>query len=139
MHDTGLATDPRHRDIVDRLQIAASGDAALDALVDLALQSLSALIQARGHEGIAVPRGAHWSSDLSQALTLVPPDYNYSLGERDGICWAWIQPNNDWQPGELEARHDHPGGSGLIVAKTAPLAFISAAILLYAKRLERLG
>ncbi len=73
--------------------------------------------------------GARWSTDLDAALTLLPPDYNFSTGCRDGVCWAWIQPNDAWAPAEHEARHDHPGGSGLVTSHTAALAVICAAIL----------
>ena len=71
-----------------------------------------------------------WSEDLMALLQLVPRDHNYSLGERDGVVWAWIQPNDDWTPGDHEMRHDHPRGSGLIVASTLPLAMAAAVVAL---------
>ena len=69
-------------------------------------------------------------------MGLLPPNYNFSLGRRDGVCWAWIQPNDDWRPAEGEARHDHPGGSGLAVADTPVLAVACAAIRLHIRLIE---
>ena len=73
-----------------------------------------------------------WSEDLTALLRLIPPDYNFSLGERDGVVWAWIQPNDQWMPAAHEMRHDHPQGSGLIVACTLPLALAAALVVLRA-------
>jgi hypothetical protein len=122
----------RLRAVVDRLQCAAAGSAELDALIEDALGALA------DDPSPAPPttRGARWSTDLSAAIGLLSADYNFSVGRRDGICWAWIQPNDDWQPGEFQARHDHPAGSGLIAAYTAALALMSAILLIHAARLE---
>jgi hypothetical protein len=112
------------RAVVDRLQCAAAGSAELDTLIADALQP---------PDGGSTTR---WSTDLSAAIGLLSAEYNFSVGRRDGICWAWIQPNDDWQPGEFQARHDHPDGSGLITAYTAALALMSAILLIRAARLE---
>ncbi len=69
-------------------------------------------------------------------MGLLPANYNFSLGRRDGVCWAWIQPNDDWRPAEGESRHDHPGGSGLAVAETPVLAVACAAIRLHVRLIE---
>jgi hypothetical protein len=123
--------DSRLREAVDRLQVASHGSVELDALIEATLATLSACIRPTRIAGFSAGRRARWSSDLGETLTLLPDDYNFSVGQRDGICWAWIQPNDDWLPGEYEARHDHPRGSGLIVAYTAALAMTVATIILY--------
>jgi hypothetical protein len=120
--------------IVDRLQEAATGSQQLDALIGDAFKKLGECLAANDQPGPPHHSVARWSCELSAALDLLPEDYNFSIGKRDGICWAWIQPNDDWQPGELESRHDHPRGSGLVVGYTAALALTAAAIILYAKR-----
>jgi hypothetical protein len=120
--------------IVDRLQEAADGSQQLDALIGHAFRRLGERFTRDGLAGPPPLSAACWSRELSAALDLLPEDYNFSVGKRDGICWAWIQPNDDWQPGELESRHDHPQGSGLVVAYTAALALAAAAIMLYASR-----
>jgi hypothetical protein len=110
---------------LDRLQAAVRGGPDLDALL------------ARALSGAPLPAArARWSTDLTATLELVPPDHNVSLGRRDGVCWAWIQPNDRWEPGAHEARHDHPRGSGLIVAHTAALA-LACAILVLRLRQQR--
>jgi len=131
------------RAVVDRLQYASDGDAELDALIEAAFQALYGALDTSAvslgdnpFPGLPAARSAHWSTDLSAAIGLLSPAYNFSVGRRDGICWAWIQPNDDWQPGEFQARHDHPAGSGLIAAYTAALALMSAILLIYAARLE---
>jgi len=120
----------RLRAVVDRLQCAAAGSAELDALIEDALHALG------DDPALPTKRAARWSTDLSAAIGLLSAEYNFSVGRRDGICWAWIQPNDDWQPGEFQARHDHPAGSGLIAAYTAALALMSAILLIHAARLE---
>jgi hypothetical protein len=146
MHDTGrtsvapagdkLQNAGRLRGTVDRLQAAACGSLELDTSIDQSFQCLSAALTGRGLAGLPVREGARWSTEVSTTIDLLSADYNFSVGQRDGICWAWIQPNDDWQPGEFEARHDHPAGSGLVVAYTAALALTSAILILYAQRLE---
>jgi hypothetical protein len=71
-----------------------------------------------------------WSDDLMALLRLIPADHNFSLGVRDGVIWAWLQPNDGWEPADHEVRHDHPRGSGLIVAHTVPLALAAAMVTL---------
>jgi hypothetical protein len=129
----------RLRAVVDRLQSANAGDATLDALIEHCVQTLATQLDARALARLPELRGSRWSSDLGAAISLLPTDDNFSVGQRDGICWAWIQPNDDWHPGEFEARHDHPAGSGLVVAYTAALALISATIMVYARRLDHAG
>ncbi len=109
--------------LLDLLQSAPAGGQTLDALIGAALSSPDT---AGSGSDIAV----RWSEDLMALLQLVPRDHNYSLGERDGVVWAWIQPNDDWTPGDHEMRHDHPRGSGLIVASTLPLATAAAIVAL---------
>jgi hypothetical protein len=58
------------------------------------------------------------------------------LGLRDGVFWAWCQPNDDWETASGEARHDHPGGSSLIVAQTAALAMTCAALAMRLRWME---
>lgn len=64
-------------------------------------------------------------------LRLIPSDHDFSLGRRDGVVWAWIQPRDGWVPAAHERRHDHPRGSGLIVAHTVPLAVAAATVTLH--------
>jgi hypothetical protein len=127
----------RLRAIVERLQSATSGSAELDALIEQALPSLPPFLAINARCGVRPASVAFWSSELSAAIGLLSADYNFSVGQRDGICWAWIQPNDNWQPGEFESRHDHPAGSGLAVAYTAALAFASATFMLGAACLEQ--
>ncbi len=130
------AASRRLLDIVDGLQVARRGSVELDALIDEALGVATSWLKPEICPGFAARQPARWSDNLGAALTVLPANYNFSLGQRDGICWAWIQPNDHWQPGLHESRHDHPGGSGLVVAYTAALALISAAITLYAGLLD---
>ncbi len=111
--------------LLNLLQSVPTGGRALDALIGAALSSPDC---AGSGSDVAV----RWSEDLMALLQLVPHDHNYSLGERDGVVWAWIQPNDDWTPGDHEMRHDHPRGSGLIVASTLPLAMAAAVVALCA-------
>ena len=85
-----------------------------------------------GRDDAALAGQASLSEDLSALVRLVPPDHNFSLGERDGVLWAWIQPNDTWVPGPYEMRHDHPRGSGLKVACTLQLALAAALVALRA-------
>ena len=124
------------RGLVDRLQMAPAGSDVLDALIDDALSNIRKAFHNGPRGGFARMGGNGWSNNLGAALAALPDNYNFSVGQRDGICWAWLQPNDDWQPGEFQSRHDHPGGSGLVVAYTAALALICAALLLYAGLLE---
>ncbi len=126
-HAAALASTLRH--VVDGLQLAACGSAAFDAQVRQALASEHGI-------DLATVIGLSWSTDLGAALALLPEDHNFSVGRRDGVCWAWIQPNDSWVPAEYESRHDHPRGSGLTVANTAPLAFTSAALMLLIRQLQ---
>ena len=128
----------RLRAIVDRLQSATSGSAELDALIQQALPTLPPCLAAGVPVSLVTADGPYWSRELSAAIGLLSADYNFSVGQRDGICWAWIQPNDNWQPSEFESRHDHPAGSGLAVAYTAALALASATFILGASRLEQL-
>ena len=141
------ASDPeswssRHvRALVTRLQAAHCGTRALDVRVADVLARAAGRMHPAGAtaipvEGGVIEDGPRWSSDLNQVLTLIPDHYNFSMGQRDGVCWAWIQPNDDWEPGENEARHDHPRGSGLVVAHTATLAVLTATILLETRHID---
>nr|WP_321986575.1 hypothetical protein [uncultured Lichenicoccus sp.] len=76
----------------------------------------------------------NWSTSLSDALALLPLTDDFSPGGRDGVSGAWIQPNNCWQPQEHEARHDHPHGSGIVVARSAALAMTCAVLVLYSRK-----
>ena len=137
--ESGRAVIAMLRTIVDRLQLARHGSAELDAMLDAVLARGTGVSDTVrnviGGLRPAIP-GAPWSRELTHVLALLPHDYNYSLGHRDGVCWAWIQPNDRWEPHEYEARHDHPGGSGLTVARTAALALACAAVILLVRRLE---
>lgn len=124
--------------LMDRLRIASSGSAELDAHFDAFLvdrgkapgsvdrydQSTSARMHRRSAPAM------RWSQDFVALLDLVPADHDFSLGRRDGVLWAWIQPRDDWQPAANEARHDHPRGSGLVVAFTVQLALAAALVAL---------
>jgi hypothetical protein len=112
--------------LLDLLQSVPAGSPTLDALIHRVLAN-----SAFGKPGIDEPvPSARWSEDLTALLRFVPSDHNFSLGERDGVLWAWIQPNDDWGPEANEMRHDHPRGSGLIVACTLPLAMAAALVAL---------
>ena len=124
--------------LVDLLHVARGGSRLLDARIECALterifERLTAGRSYAWHNRFeadeAVP-AAHWSEDLTALLNLVPDDHDFSLGERDGVLWVWIQPRDEWRPGPDEVRHDHPRGSGLIVAQTLPLAVAAALVLL---------
>lgn len=118
----------RLRQILGRLRLARRGSPEIDAEIRAAL---AATWQSRPTE----PNALSWSTNLGAALALLPYDHNFCVGRRDGVCWAWIQPNDAWEPAEHESRHDHPAGSGLMVAYTSALAFTSAAISLLARQL----
>ena len=128
-----------HRDVVDRLQFAQSGSVELDALVGQLLQSLSFRIEARGHAKIPAPRGSRWSCDLSKSLTLVRRIIIIRSGRGTGFAGPGYSRTTTGSRPSGKRGMTIRGGSGLIVANTAALAFISAAIMLYAKRLELLG
>ena len=149
-HETRPAVSPPDdlTMLLDLLQSAPEGSPALDARIETVLFRLASdglgagdphTRQALGDESASGPwaSAVRWSEDLMAWLRLVPRDHNYSLGERDGVVWAWIQPNDDWTPGPHEMRHDHPGGSGLIVAHTLPLAMAAAVVALRALPLCR--
>ena len=106
-------------ELLYRLQTAPAGSRTLDALIEAFLPPRT---QDQGRE--------RWSEDLMALLRLVPDDHNFTLGERDGVLWAWIQPNDEWSPADTEMRHDHPRGSGLTVACTLPLAMAAALVSL---------
>jgi hypothetical protein len=122
------------------LQQAESGDAELDARIDATLNNRVFLRLASDRTYRWCARGSgfvetadtqsDWSRDLTAALNLVPTDFGFSLGHRDSVCWAWIQPDDGWQPGPTESAHDHPLGSGVVIANTTVIALASAAILL---------
>jgi hypothetical protein len=113
--------------LLNLLQSAPAGSRALDALIGAALSC-------PGRAGLGSDLEERWSEDLMALLQLVPRDHNCSLGERDGVVWAWIQPNDDWAPGDHEMRHNHPRGSGLIVASTLPLAMAAAVVIVRSAR-----
>lgn len=125
------------------MQSARCGSAELDSLLGR-LDSILAVAEGLAHGPHKAPTPAALdrtaeppcTTDLNDALILLPPDYNFSLGCRDGVFWAWAQPNDDWEPVPGEARHDHPGGSGLIVAQTAALAVTCTALVMHLRRLE---
>jgi hypothetical protein len=110
-------------DLVYRLQTAPAGNRTLDAQIQ------SALLPNPPDQAVTEPP-IRWSEDLTALLRLVPDDHNFTLGERDGVLWTWIQPNDGWSPADTEMRHDHPRGSGLIVACTLPLAMAAALVAL---------
>lgn len=120
------------------LQTAPAGSRGLDERIEAVLAERADGMATDGADrreefynetGMAV-LAARWSQDLMSLLQLVPRDHNFSLGERDGVLWAWIQPNDEWVPVADEMRHDHPRGSGLIVACTLPLAMAAALVSL---------
>lgn len=96
--------------IVDLMQIARHGGPELDARLDEALADgigaeapttvMPAAAPAPGWHPTLPMRGGRWSTDLTDAILLLPPDYNFSLGHRDSVFWAWIQPNDCWEPAE---------------------------------------
>lgn len=122
----------RLQDAIDRMQAAERGTAELDALLQAVIAQAFAGAMPVAMRDLRRPAsGGRWATDLTEALALLPPRHNWSLGRRDGVCWAWIQPNDKWEPGEFESRHDHPQGSGLLVARTEALALTCAAASLY--------
>ena len=134
--------------LVARLQTAPCGDAGLDRQMARALAGLHRSHHSqRGPQGgpqgrpqgrpQGHPHGRRPSRALGDALLLLPDGFNFSLGLRDGIFWAWVQPNDGWEPGADDARHDHPGGSGLVVAYTAALALSAAVVRVYAQGVGR--
>ncbi len=123
------------QDLLERLQVATSGSLAFDAAIVEAFGSLPG-IGPSAADGSRLQPGPHCSTVLMDVMGLLPASYNFSLGRRDGVCWAWIQPNDNWRPAEGEARHDHPGGSGLAVADTPVLAVACAAIRLHVRLIE---
>lgn len=124
------------RVILDAVQDADGGDATLDTRLAevLAMARDADAADAAGH--LAPPRTGRWTSDVNDALALLSESHNFSLGRRDGVCWAWIQPNDGWEPPDLHARHDHPYGSGLVVANTPALALVSASVNLLLRRFD---
>ena len=126
--------------LLDLLQTAPGGSRELDARFDCFLadrqfvgMEISPRYQWRGPDRGAVQAAqppVRWSDDLMALLRLIPADHNFSLGVRDGVIWAWLQPNDGWEPADHEVRHDHPRGSGLIVAHTVPLALAAAMVTL---------
>ena len=147
MSNTGVATSARDRvahdpvlalrAAVERMQLARCGSVALDRLLADALEGAFEADAENAICGLGrLTPGQHWSTNLEDAITLLPPDYNFSLGHRDGVCWAWVQPNDQWEPAECESRHDHPGGSGLVVGYTTALALTCAALILRARQIE---
>jgi hypothetical protein len=128
----GDTTDRKKLDqlitVLDLLQTVPCGTPTLGALI----HDVLAGPVFNGRDGPGLADQTSWSEDLSALVRLVPPDHNFSLGERDGVLWAWIQPNDTWVPGPYEMRHDHPRGSGLKVACTLPLALAAALVALRA-------
>ena len=114
--------------LLDLLQTVPCGTTTLDALIQDVLTGPALA----GRDDAALAGQASLSEDLSALVRLVPPGHNFSLGERDGVLWAWIQPNDTWVPGPYEMRHDHPRGSGLRVAYTLQLALAAALVALRA-------
>ncbi len=114
--------------LLDLLQTVPCGTPTLDALIHDVL--VGPAFDGPDCAGLAKP--TRWSEDLSALVRLVPRDHNFSLGERDGVLWAWSQPNDTWVPGPYEMRHDHPRGSGLKVACTLQLALAAALVALRA-------
>ena len=123
------------RDLLELMQVARSGSLAFDAAIVDAFGGLPGLGPDFAGASRLAP-GPHCSTVLMDVMGLLPADYNFSIGRRDGVCWAWIQPNDDWRPSDGEARHDHPGGSGLVVADTPVLAVACAAIRLHIRLIE---
>ena len=135
VEDPDLRRSDVLRDLLGRMQVARSGSLAFDAAIVDAFGGLPR-IGPSAAEGRPLLPGPHCSTVLMDVMGLLPSDYNFSLGRRDGVCWAWIQPNDDWRPAEGDARHDHPGGSGLAVADTPVLAVACAAIRLHIRLIE---
>ena len=131
------AAAARLHHVIDRLQSSAGGNAALDALIEDALLSLANVASPLIKAHVSARIGARWSDDLGASIGLLDLDYNFSVGQRDGMCWCWIQPNDNWNPQEIESRHDHPAGSGLIVAHTTALAMTTAIILVCTRQVWR--
>ncbi len=147
----GTVTNPAEwlRSAAERLRSAVCGTAELDILL-ASLDTILAVAEATGPQSQALqePQTAaermapdsamrlRCTTDLNDALILLPPDCNFSLGCRDGVFWAWSQPNDGWEPAPGEARHDHPGGSGLVVAQTAALAVTCTALVMHLRRLK---
>ena len=126
--------------IIEQLQTAPCGSKRLDALLSGLLDDLQPLVCVdQGCAFCVRAIGSDWSTSLTDAIGLLPQHYNYSLGERDGVSWAWLQPNDRWQPQDHESRHDHPGGSGLVVAHSAALAITCAVMILHSRRLGMAG
>jgi hypothetical protein len=126
-------------ELLERMQTAAGGNPELDARIDCLLRERTCLgmtdirsfrwCDGEGRSGEAAPAFA-WSEDFAAVLSLMPEDFNFSTGQRDGVCWAWIQPNDEWMPGPEDMRHDHPRGSGLLTAYTVTLALMAAVLML---------
>ncbi|TLU72454.1 hypothetical protein [Lichenicoccus roseus] len=126
----------RLRSVIDEIQVARLGCPRLDAVVADILAELEQVAHPDiEYQRYTSPPFACWSTSLTDAIGLLPPSYNFSVGRRDSVSWAWIQPNDRWQPQEHEVRHDHPGGSGLVVAYTAALAMTCAVLILHSRRL----
>ena len=123
--------------VADLLQSSPCGSRELDDVLKTAFERVAIFFRwlARSEDESAhlllhSIDGENWSTEISGAFHLLPSGSNFSLGRRDGVYWAWIQPNDRWEPSQYESRHDHPTGSGLVVAATAALALASAAIRL---------
>ena len=114
------------RDLILRLQSAPSGSTTLDTLVDDALQSLRTVLKAAKLGPLPPPGSANWSENVNTSVGLLGKHYDFSIGRRDYVCWAWIQPNDGWQRQDHDLSHDHPEGSGLAVAHTLSLALTTA-------------
>jgi hypothetical protein len=126
-------------ELLDLLQTARTGSRELDARIDCCLagrrfvgMEISPRYQWRADCGSvrAAQPPERWSDDLMALLQVIPADHNFSLGVRDSVIWAWIQPNDGWEPADHEVRHDHPRGSGLVVAHTVPLVLAAAMVTL---------
>ena len=135
-----LAPSPYHgiavlQDLLERLQIAPNGSLAFDAAIVAAFGSLPAIGPSAADASRLHP-GPHCSTVLGDVMGLLPANYNFALGPREGVRGGGIPPNAGWRPGEGESRHDHPGGSGLAIADTPVLAVACAAIRLHARLIE---
>jgi hypothetical protein len=126
----------RLRSVVERLQAACCGTEELDSLLAQTDGAASDPMDGQEPAAGSCRMALRCTTDLNDALVLLPPGYNFSLGCRDGVFWAWSQPNDDWEPTPGEVRHDHPGGSGLIVAQTAALAVTCTALVIRLRWLE---
>jgi hypothetical protein len=132
----------------DTLRVAEHGCAKLDAWIEcfIAGKILVSADQDGRYwwrwpdretvNGPSLPARA-WSQDSRPWGELIPADHDYALGRRDGVPWAWVQPNDGWQPGEHDMRHDHPAGSGLVVARHALFPIITAIVILIGKKTGR--